>query len=166
MKRLKQVACLALAVFAMTACNPDTDQETAMEETMTEDEAAAKVDQHITNAASALPETVELEPLGPVTFASCDDPTDGGPRGRVTVGQDQWLRGLPMEENEQNAELLYEYWTTNGYRVIRDERPDKLSIAVENEEDGFLMSLRVSIQGSLSIGASSPCVWPEGIPEA
>ena len=91
----------------MTACNPDTDQGTAMEERITEDEAAAKVDQHIANAVAALPETVELEPLGPVAFASCDDPTDGGPRGRVTVSQRQWLNGLPVEENEQNAELLY-----------------------------------------------------------
>ncbi|MFE1165761.1 hypothetical protein [Nocardiopsis sp. NPDC058789] len=137
-----------------------------MEETITEDEAAAKVDQHIANAVAALPETVELEPLGPVAFASCDDPTDGGPRGRVTVSLDQWLNGLPVEENEQNAELLYQYWTANGYRVLRDERPDKLSIAVENEEDGFLMSLRASIQGDLSLGASSPCVWPEGTPGA
>ncbi|MFE6307452.1 hypothetical protein [Nocardiopsis sp. NPDC057823] len=166
MKRLKQAAYLPLAVFAMTACSPGADQETTMQETMTQDEAATKVDQHITGAVSALPETVELEPVGPVAFASCDDPTDGGPRGRVTVSQDQWLNGLLVEENEQNAELLYEYWTANGYRVIRDERPDKLSIAVENEEDGFLMSLRVSIQGDLSIGASSPCVWPEGTPEA
>jgi len=50
--------------------------------------------------------------------------------------------------------------------VLRDERPDKLSISVEDEEDFFRMSLQVSDQGSLSIGASSPCVWPEGTPNS
>lgn len=113
---------------------------------------------------SSLPDEAELETRQGMNFASCDDPTDGGPKDRITVSERLWIRGLPAEENEANIELMYDYWINNGYRVLRDERPDKLSISVEDEEDAFRVSLRVSDQGSLSIGASSPCVWPEGTP--
>lgn len=37
-------------------------------------------------------------------------------------------------------------------------------VTVENRENGFRMSLQESSQGDLSIGASSPCVWPDGTP--
>ena len=164
MTRLKIAAYTTMATLMLTACSTGIGQRVEMEETITQDEAAEKIEQHVTDAVAVLPDTVELEPLGPVAFASCDDPTDGGSQDRVTVSQRQWLTGIPVEDNEQNADLLYEYWTTNGYRVLHDKRPGKLSISVENEEDAFRMSLRVSAQGDLSIGASSPCVWPEGTP--
>ena len=135
-----------------------------MEETITQDEAADKVWEHINGVMSSLPDEAELETRQGMNFASCDDPTDGGPKDRITVSERLWIRGLPAEENEANIELMYDYWIDNGYRVLRDERPDKLSISVEDEEDAFRVSLRVSDQGSLSIGASSPCVWPEGTP--
>jgi hypothetical protein len=99
-----------------------------------------------------------------MNFAACEDPTDGGPKDRTTVSERPWNRGLPTEENEANIELMHDYWLNNGYRVLRDERPDKPSITVESEEDAFRVSLRVSDQGSLSIGDSSPRVWPEGTP--
>jgi hypothetical protein len=164
MNRLKVTACATLAAFMLTACNNEVGQRESMEKTITQDEAAEKINQHVTDAMAALPETVELEPLGPVAFASCDDPTDGGSKNRVTVSQRHWITGIPAEDNDQNADLLHDYWTTNGYRIIRDERPEKMSISVESEEDAFKISLRVSAQGDLSIGASSPCVWPEGTP--
>lgn len=137
-----------------------------MEETMTQEEAAERAREQIDNLMEALPETAQLEERGGPNFAACDDPTDGGPRDRVTVSDSYWIRGLPVEDNDQTIELMYEYWTANGYRVLRDERPDKPSIAVENEEDFFWMSLRISDEGSLSISASSPCVWPEGTPNS
>ncbi|MFB8764854.1 hypothetical protein VSQ99_20480 [Nocardiopsis alba] len=135
-----------------------------MKETITQDEAAAKVQEHIDGVMSSLPDEAELETRQGMNFAACDDPTDGGPKDRITVSERLWIRGLPTEENEANIELMHDYWSNNGYRVLRDERPDKPSITVESEEDAFRVSLRVSDQGSLSIGASSPCVWPEGTP--
>ena len=165
MNQWKAVACATFAALVLTGCNTGFGQRADMEETITQDEAAEKIEQHVTDAVAALPDTVELEPLGPVAFASCDDPTDGGPKDRVTVSQRQWLTGLPAEDNEQNADLLYDYWVSNGYRVIHDLRPDELFVTAESETDAFNVSVQASDEGSLSIGASSPCVWPEGTPK-
>jgi hypothetical protein len=135
-----------------------------MEETMNQDEAAERVQEHIDNAVAVLPDTLELERVGGVNVAACDDPTDGGPRDRVTVGRSYWLDGLPSEDNDTNIDLLHEYWTANGYRVLTDSRPEDVFLSVEHEEDSFRMSVQGSAEGSLSLGASSPCVWPEGTP--
>jgi hypothetical protein len=132
---------------------------------MNQDEAATRVREHIDEAMAALPEGAELEERRGTLFGSCDDASDGGPPGRVTVSERFWVRGLPVEDNEANAELMLEHWTGNGYRVLRDERPDRLTISVEHEEDSFRVTLRVSDEGSLSLGASSPCVRPGGTPE-
>jgi hypothetical protein len=136
-----------------------------MEETLDKDQALERVEQHIENAIAALPDSVQPEARGAIDGASCDDPTDNGPKNRVTVSHRYWLRNLPSENNDQYVETLHDYWTSNGYRVRYDRRPEKNSISVDNEEDSFGMWVRESKQGYLSIGASSPCIWPEGTPE-
>lgn len=166
MTRFNYWTCALTVALLVNGCGSNSPEETNVDETIPQDEAAEKVTEHIEGLMSSLPDEAELETRQGMNFASCDDPTDGGPRGRITVSERFWIRGLPVEDNETNIELMYEHWTSNGYRVLRDERPDKQSIAVEDEEDSFRMSLRVSDQGSLSIGASSYCVWPEGTPEA
>jgi hypothetical protein len=161
-------AVAATATLLVSGCGPGqpgTEQAAETEETMNQDEAATRVREHIDEAVAALPEGAELEERRGTLFGSCDDASDGGPPGRVTVSERFWVRGLPVEDNEANAELMLEHWTGNGYRVLRDERPDRLTISVEHEEDSFRVTLRVSDEGSLSLGASSPCVRPGGTPE-
>lgn len=136
----------------------------SMGETMTEDEAAEKVQGHIDGVITALPEEAEIEAWQGPNFAACDDPTDGGSKNRVTVSETFWVRGLPVEDNDANIDLMYEYWTDNGYQILRDKRPEKMSVTVEHEESSFRMGVRVSNTGSLSLNASSPCVWPDGEP--
>lgn len=165
MNRLKITACATLASLTFTACSTEPGQRATMEETITQDEAADKVKEHIDGVMSSLPDEAELETRQGMNYASCDDPTDGGPKDRVTVSERLWIRGLPSEENESNIELMHDYWANNGYQVIHDLRPDELFVTVENETDAFNVSVQVSDEGSLSIGASSPCVWPEGTPK-
>ncbi|MEU0239212.1 hypothetical protein ABZ234_16125 [Nocardiopsis sp. NPDC006198] len=159
-------ACSGIAVVvALTACGPGVDSDTSEEEAaMTHDEAYTRVEEHIAAAVAVFPEAPELEALGGDIANPCDDTVDGGESGRASVGRTYWLRGLPAEDNEASVELLHEYWTANGYQVTDDGRPEDLAVFVENEEDSFRMSVQSSAQGSLSIGASSPCVWPEGAP--
>lgn len=45
-----------------------------------------------------------------------------------------------------------------------DKRPTENWVSVENRTDGFSMSVQESVQGDLSLGATSPCVWPNGTP--
>ncbi|WP_198658981.1 hypothetical protein [Nocardiopsis sp. FIRDI 009] len=131
---------------------------------MTQDEAYERAEEHIAGAVAVLPETVVLSSLGGDLSNPCFDTVDGGASGIAAVGRTYWLRELPVEDNEANVDLLYEYWTANGYQVTDDGRPDDLAVFVEHEEDSFRMSVQSSVQGSLSISSSSPCVWPEGTP--
>ena len=160
---IHRIAALVVASM-LSGCGIGTTGETDMNETITQDRAAEKVREHIERTLTALPDEAELETRRGTLFASCDDATDGGPGDRVTVSETFWIRGLPVEDNEAGIERMYEYWTANGYRVLRDERPDSLSLTVEHEEDSFRVGVRTSDKGSLSISASSPCVWPEGTP--
>ena len=165
MIRWKHWAGAVTLALAVSGCGESGESEAAdTEDTMNQDEAATRVQEHIDGTLTALPEGAELETRRGTLFAACDDPTDGGSQDRVTVSERFWIRGLPAEENDANIDLMVEYWTGNGYEVLRDERPDKSSVTVLHTEDAFHVSLRVSNQGSLSIGASSPCVWPEGTP--
>ena len=165
MNRLKTATYISMATLILATCITGCGQRAGMEETITQDEAAEKVQEHINGVMSSLPDEAELETRRGTLFAACDDPTDGGPKDRVTVSERLWVRGLPIEDNETNIKRIYDYWINNGYQVLRDERPEKSSITVE-DEDSFAAFLRVSDQGSLSIGASSPCVWPEGTPNS
>jgi hypothetical protein len=164
MSRLKRWTYIVTIALVVSGCGSNTPEEANMDETITQDEAASKIQEHIDDTLAVLSEEAELEARRGTLFAACDDPTDGGPRDRVTVSETFWIRGLPLEDNESNIELMYEHWTNNGYQAIHDLRPDELFVTVENEEDAFRVSVQTSNEGSLSISASSPCVWPEGTP--
>lgn len=140
-------------------------KEENMKNALTTNEAVERLEEHIANTVSVLPETLHLEPIGPVIKgASCDDPTDGGPQDRVTASRRYWLDGLSIKENETNVELIYQYWINNDYVVLEDLRPEKIFVSVQHEEDNFRMSVRSNVEGYLSIGSSSPCFWPDGAP--
>ncbi|EHY87581.1 hypothetical protein ACWGRK_15795 [Saccharomonospora azurea] len=132
--------------------------------TMTEHEAAQRAEEHIRRAVDALPEKPALTLLR-ADSAECLDPTDGGPRGRYEVGRSYWLDDLPEGRNAEFVDALHDYWTANDYRVLTDKRdaPDRF-VSVQHNGDAFRMSVKQSVEGDLSLGASSPCVWPDGTP--
>lgn len=47
---------------------------------------------------------------------------------------------------------------------MSDKRPKENWISVENKTDGFSMSIQDTPPGDFSLGATSPCVWPNGTP--
>jgi hypothetical protein len=166
-RKAAALACLLL----VTACgggttSSDTDATAPGSDmrTMTEDEAAQRAEEHIRGAVEALPVKPVLTLLR-ADSAECLDPTDGGPRGRYEVSRSYWLDDLPEERNAEFVDALYEYWTANDYRVLTDKRDaaDRF-VSVEHNEDAFRMSVKQSVEGDLSLGASSPCVWPDGTP--
>ncbi|MDV6011830.1 hypothetical protein F8178_04950 [Haloechinothrix sp. LS1_15] len=142
----------------LSACTGDP----AMEPTITEEQARDRAEQHLHDAIAALPDQPSLRQLSDYSDA-CTDPTDGGPQGRYQVGMTYWLDDLPKEKNREYLDVLYAHWEANNYR-IRGDRRDRGSIYVEHNDDAFRMSIRTSDEGDLSLGASSPCIWPEGTP--
>ncbi|WP_026126752.1 hypothetical protein [Nocardiopsis xinjiangensis] len=162
MTNWKTVAALSVLALTVAGCGSESETPSTpdpiSEDLINENQAVEKIDEHINDAVAVLPEDVRLEPLGQPITGGCEG---GGENESVTVSHTYWLRDLEPEDNEANAEALHQYWTDNGYEIMRDRRPDTLSISVQYPEDGFGMTLRVSDEGTLSVGASSPCFHPE-----
>ncbi len=154
--------CSLLAGSLLTACGGPTGGK---EKTMNQQQADQRAEEHVRRAAAVLSPAPRLEREQFLTF-QCKDPSDLGSEERIQVSRSYWLRDLPKERNREYFDKLYQHWTQNGYRVLKDDRsdPDNPALFVEHEEDGFRMSLESSVQGDLSLGATSPCIWPDGEP--
>lgn len=138
--------------------------------TMTEEQARARLEQHLRAAMAQIepgfvaePELAEPERAETMP---CDDPTDGGPPGRVFVEAHHLLGRIPRSANRAVFDGLHRYWTGQGYAVVSDLRSRESAplLTVEHAGDGFSLGLRENVIGELRIFGSSPCVWPEGHP--
>lgn len=135
-------------------------------DTLTIEQAHQRAQQHVDDAAAALPVAPTLTVLRNGE-AECTDPTDNGPRGRYQVSRKYWLDDLPADRNAEFVDTLLAHWTSHGYHVLTDKRADNdRFVSVEHNDDAFRMSVKQSTDGSLALGASSPCVWPDGHPPA
>jgi hypothetical protein len=137
-----------------------------MDPTLNEQQATDRVQQHIDDTVAVIQPPPRLEPQSLVDSQQCDLPSDNGPLGRIEVGRTYWLRDIPVERNSDVFAAVERYWTNNGWVILSDDtNPAAPFLSVENRQDAFRMSLSSSIDGQLSIGASSPCIWPNGTPE-
>src|SRR6266545_122550 len=92
-------------------------------------------ERHIRDALAALGPGPALR-LESDAVQACDDPTDGGPPGRVFVARRYWLLGADRRGT------AYPY------------------LWVEHESDGFRVGIDANAVGDLLLVASSPCFWP------
>lgn len=122
-------------------------------------QAHTRADTHIHAAATALGPTVRLQ-LQSATVEPCDDPTDGGPRGRVFVARRYWLLDADPTRPDAFGHLAA-YWSAQGYRVLNDGRAQPYPyLWVEHPDDGYRVGVDRNATGELLLGASSPCFWP------
>lgn len=161
------VAVLAAITAMLAGCGttiPGRGEMTDSMRTLTEQQARDRVEEHIAGAVTALPLTPRLEEQS-AGRRPCDDPTDQGPLGRISVAKRYWLRDLPTERNDEMFDAVESYWLSHDYRVLDDHRDLPVpALFVENNTDAFRMSMQTSVRGDLSISATSPCVWPDGTP--
>lgn len=153
---------VVMLVLVLTSCDSDGGKQPV--NTITQQEANNRVEQYVRDAVSALSPAPRLEPLGHEEAGDCSDPTDRGPGGRVLANRSHWLRDIPRENNPAVIDTLMKWWSEHNFAVLNDERPKSNYVHVENRSDGFRMYVQESAQGSLSLGATSPCVWPNGTP--
>ena len=92
--------------------------------------------------------------------APCDDPSDGGPVGRFTAVAEYQVFDLSVEDYPRYFQSLLDWWTANGFQVLKDARPRALYVWVEHPVDGFRMAAQANDAGGLYLTATSPCVWP------
>ncbi|WP_141658677.1 hypothetical protein [Carbonactinospora thermoautotrophica] len=161
----RSLAVLGAAILCslLTACGQPVASE---KKTLNQQQADQRAEEHIQRAVAAVftpPPRLERQLF--LTF-QCKDPSDLGSEERIQVTRRYWLRDLPKERNREYFDKIHEYWTHNGYHVLEDDRadPNNPALFVEHNDDGFRMSLQANFQGDLTIGATSPCIWPNGEP--
>lgn len=159
-------AVLALAGGFAAGCG----EEGGMQPTMTGSQAAVRVEEVLQETFRQLPPGAQLRPYGDTGTLPCDDPTDGGPAGRVFVEQQYEVVHDPQWPVDQVVPLLAAHWEEQGLEVVTDlraERDPQLSV---EHPDGFRVGIEVypRADGSADVYlvGSSPCVWPEGSPPA
>jgi len=132
-------------------------------QTLNQQQAAERVDSHITAAVDQLRPRPGLHPVRRFAFA-CADPTDHGPLGRVVVEHRYELPAIDAADGPSVLDSLAAYWTANGYRILGDGRGRPLAEIAAEAPDGFRVVICTDTLGKLAIIGSSPCVWPSGSP--
>lgn len=136
-----------------------------MNPTITEAEARDRVEDYVRGAFSALPAPAGRE-LFSRNRSECTDPTDHGPAGRFEISATYEVTGLEPDTFTAQFDAVVKWWQGHGFAVLTDRRPTDQYVFARNERDGFDMSLQANELGKLYLGATSPCVWPKGTPEA
>lgn len=132
--------------------------------TITAREATAQVRDYLHRALGVLPATTRTTVTFDDTY-TCDDPSDGGPVGRVIASLEYRLHDLPTDTYDNHFDHLHKWWENQGFAVLVDARPLGRYLWVENDHDGFRMALQANDRHELFLMCSSPCVWPNGTPD-
>ncbi|MGH3979287.1 MAG: hypothetical protein ACRDRZ_09845 [Pseudonocardiaceae bacterium] len=137
-----------------------------MQPTLDEQQSIDRLERHVADTVAVMDPAPRLEIQSSLT-QPCDSPDDGGPQGRIVVSVRYLLRDLPAERHDAVFDAVAARWSSAEWTVLenfsdRDELP---TIYVQNNRDGFQVRLLESVDGVLSVGVNSPCVWPNGTPE-
>lgn len=159
---MKILASLAIVfIFSgLAGCNSGA----GMEPTITLERANQRVEQYIDQARTSLPAGVELELQESFEDYPCTDPDDGGPEGRRIASRTFQVMGPAKTDIPQYFDAVLQWSKQNGFVVLKHE-PTNEYLWMENRSDGFRVSLEANSKGELYVGATSPCVWPEGTPQ-
>ncbi len=135
-----------------------------MKPTITEHQAQEKVEAYLQGALGALPGSARLKPFTR-NRSECTDPTDGGPQGRFEISSTYEVTGLDTTKFADYFDAVIEWLSAHDFQVLTDSRPRDHYVFVRNNADAFDMSVQANDLGKFYLGATSPCVWPNGTPE-
>jgi hypothetical protein len=138
------------------------------DKTMTQKQATERVEQIIRDTVAALSVKPRLEMIESMSQAdNCVDPTDGGSPDRTVISHSYWLRGIPRSRNGDIGRQVKSYWESKGYKItdVNGLNTNEPNINGYTQPDEFLFSIETNVDGDVNIGATSPCIWPNGTPE-
>ncbi|MQA98458.1 MAG: hypothetical protein GEV11_29120 [Streptosporangiales bacterium] len=97
---------------------------------------------------------------------NCIDPADGGSEDRIVVSRAYWLEDIPEAKNADIARQIMEYWKRQGHSIDSAEGLDENQPSIHGytKPDDFEIGVEWSTDGSMSFGATSPCIWQDGVP--
>ncbi|MFI6499037.1 hypothetical protein [Nonomuraea typhae] len=132
------------------------------DETITQAQALARVEQLIRDTAAALAPAPQLEliPHGTGTDI-CLNPNE--PAGKVNVNRAYWLHDVPRSENLSISRQVKAYWEAQGHVITGTGTGKSPNLSGESRPDRYILGLSWSEGDKLFLEATSTCVWPEGI---
>lgn len=136
-----------------------------MKPTITEQQARDRVEKYIDDTLAVFPASTTKK-LDRANRSECTDPTDNGPGGRFEISSTYQLVGLDPASYPNLFDTIVQWWKTHGFTVLHDSRPTDQYVFARNDTDAFDMSLQANDLGKIYLGATSPCVWPNGTPPA
>lgn len=145
--RAVTVLIATVLLVAMSSCTTSNDSEAPMKNTITQQQANERVEQYVRDAVATISPTARLEVLGGSRDFPCDDPTDNGPKGRITASRDYWLQDLPADKHNDYIDALIEWWKEHNFALLRDDRPKDSYVTAENRQDGFRMGIKGTVTG-------------------
>lgn len=151
------------ATFMLLAAGCSADP--ASQPTITQQQAVARVDRLLRDTGAAItprPRLVVDKPGTQVT--SCLEEPEGSSDARVQPAGEYFLQGVPQQARASVAEQIMRFWKAKGYAVDAFHMGTSDPQVHGTTQDNFLVALEPNGGGELSIGASSPCVWPNGTP--
>jgi hypothetical protein len=133
--------------------------------TMNKGQATTRAKQILEDTAAALHPRPTLElymPMSQPTQCLADIPDADK---MVNVGYTYILRGFPESENGSIGRQILAYWKKQGYTIQTSGGFNKGQPGISGEtKDAYLISLDWRSDGSLGIGTTSPCIYPDGTP--
>jgi hypothetical protein len=75
------------------------------------------------------------------------------------------VNGLDPKQVPAYFGMVRSWALANGFRVL-DDKPVNEFLSVENNTDAFQLAFTANSNGGIFLSAGSPCVWPNGTPEA
>jgi hypothetical protein len=144
-------ALLAFLLLLVAGCGSSR----AELDSLTESDAYDRAESYLRRTAAALPADARLQAASAPSSVACK----GEPEGRVMVVSTYFVRGIAVEDRYFDA--LLRWWKSHDFDLLDDLRPERHYVWVENNVDGFRMSLRDNDNGELLLGAESPCLVAE-----
>jgi hypothetical protein len=136
--------------------------------TITQRQADERVEQILRQTSAKLHPKPHLELFRPASQPyHCDDRENAGDDPRMVASRTYWLRDVAVEHNVSIGDQIKKIWEQQGYLITTAQGmgTDQPNLTGRTRPDDFLIALSAGDNGQLSIGATSPCVWPNGTPE-
>ncbi len=161
-------AAAAVAVVTLAGCSGGSGGTVA--KTMNQQEAAATAENIIRSTAATLhPQPgLDFDPsLGNDAIQCLAEELPDASK-MVTVDRTAWLRGIPDGQQVNIANQVKAYWRQQGYVIgtaanFDQGKPEITGYTPHKDPfEVFTFSLTTASNGWISIGATSPCVWPNG----
>lgn len=160
--RLYRIAIAVAAALLVTSCsgvNP------VFRPTITQQHASDRVEQIVRDTVARITPRPRLELYKPGSNVSgcMVDPSDTADT-RVQVSNAYFLRGV-RDSNASISEQVLRLWKQAGYAITDTHEVGGAMPSINGvTQDDFYIGLEWTGSGDLSIGATSPCLWPDGTP--